>query len=114
MASSVARAICAMEEETGVSIKVLRVDGGITQNHLCMQIQADILQTEVSRPVVAETTALGAAYAAGLAVGMWKNKEELLSQWKESKRWTPEISSEDAKTELKEWNKAIERTLNWL
>ena len=106
--------IRAMEEETGVSIKVLRVDGGITQNHLCMQIQADILQTEVSRPVVAETTALGAAYAAGLAVGMWKNKEELLSQWKESKRWTPEISSEDAKTELKEWNKAIERTLNWL
>ena len=106
--------IRAMEEETGVLIKVLRVDGGITQNHLCMQIQADVLQTEVSRPVVAETTALGAAYAAGLAVGTWKNKGELLSQWKESKRWTPEISSEDAKTGLKEWNKAIERTLNWL
>ena len=106
--------IRAMEEETGVSIKVLRVDGGITQNHLCMQIQADILQTEVSRPVVAETTALGAAYAAGLAVGVWKNKEELLRQWKESNHWIPEIGSEEAITGLKEWNKAVERTLNWL
>ena len=106
--------IRAMEEETGVSIKVLRVDGGITQNHLCMQIQANVLQTEVSRPVVAETTALGAAYAAGLAVGVWKNKEELLTQWKESNHWIPEITSETANAGLTEWNKAVERTLNWL
>jgi len=106
--------IRAMEEETGVSIKVLRVDGGITQNQLCMQIQADFLQTEVSRPVVAETTALGAAYAAGLAVGVWRNKEELLTQWKESNRWFPRISISQAEQGYAQWKKAIERTLNWV
>ena len=106
--------IRAMEEETGVLIKVLRVDGGITQNKLCMQIQADTLQVEVSRPIVAETTALGAAYAAGLAVGIWQNKEELLTQWQESDHWTPAISVAQANTGLTEWNKAIERTLNWI
>lgn len=106
--------IRAMEEETGVRIQVLRVDGGITQNQLCMQIQANILQTEVSRPVVAETTALGAAYAAGLAVGIWKNRSELLSQWRESHRWKPEIPADEALSGLKDWNRAIERTLNWV
>ena len=106
--------IRAMEEETGVRIQVLRVDGGITQNQLCMQIQANILQTEVSRPVVAETTALGAAYAAGLAVGIWKNRSELLSQWRESHRWKPEIPADKALSGLKDWNRASERTLNWV
>jgi len=103
-----------MEEETGVRIQVLRVDGGITQNQLCMQMQANILQTEVSRPIVAETTALGAAYAAGLAVGVWKNRSELLSQWRESHRWKPEIPADEASLGLKDWNRAIERTLNWV
>ena len=106
--------IRAMEEETGTSIKVLRVDGGITQNHLCMQIQSDVLQIEISRPVVAETTALGAAYAAGLAVGIWKNKEELKTQWKESNRWVPEMNSPLSTVGLVQWKKAIERTLNWI
>ena len=106
--------IRAMEEETGVLIKVLRVDGGITQNQLCMQIQADVLQTEVSRPVVAETTALGAAYAAGLAVGVWKNKEELLTQWQESNHWYPSVTAVEASEGVMQWNKAIERTLNWI
>ena len=106
--------IRAMEEETGVLIKVLRVDGGITQNQLCMQIQANVLQTEVSRPVVAETTALGAAYAAGLAVGVWKNKEELLTQWQESNHWHPLVTALEASDGLAQWNKAIERTLNWI
>lgn len=106
--------IRAMEEETGVLIKVLRVDGGITQNQLCMQIQADVLQTEVSRPVVAETTALGAAYAAGLAVGVWKNKEELLTQWQESNHWYPSVTADEASEGVMQWNKAIERTLNWI
>jgi len=106
--------IKAMEEETGVKIEVLRVDGGITQNNLCMQIQADILQTTISRPVVAETTALGAAYAAGLAVGVWKNEAELLSQWQESRRWQPTISRSHADEGLSNWKKAIERTLNWV
>jgi glycerol kinase len=106
--------IRAMEEETGLSIKVLRVDGGVTQNQLCMQMQADILQSEVSRPVVAETTALGAAYAAGLAVGLWKDKSELHSQWQESNRWKPQISAEQAAVGLAQWKKAVERTLNWI
>ena len=106
--------IRAMEEETGVAIKVLRVDGGVTQNELCMQMQADVLQTDVSRPVVAETTALGAAYAAGLAVGIWSNKAELLSQWQESHHWTPQVSTEYAAAGLAGWKKAIERTLNWI
>lgn len=106
--------IRAMEEETGVRIQVLRVDGGITQNQLCMQMQSNILQTEVSRPIVAETTALGAAYAAGLAVGVWKNRSELLSQWRESHRWKPELSVEQAALGLKDWERAIERTLNWV
>jgi glycerol kinase len=103
-----------MEEETGVAIKVLRVDGGVTQNELCMQMQADILQTDVSRPVVAETTALGAAYAAGLAVGVWSNKEELLTQWQESNHWTAQVNAESAASGLANWKKAIERTLNWV
>ncbi len=106
--------IRAMEEETGLRIQVLKVDGGITQNQLCMQMQADILQTEVSRPVVAETTALGAAYAAGLAVGIWKNRSELLTQWRESHRWTPILPAAAAAEGLVDWNKAIERTFNWV
>ena len=106
--------IRAMEEETGLRIRVLKVDGGITQNQLCMQMQADILQTEVSRPVVAETTALGAAYAAGLAVGVWKNRSELLTQWRESHHWSPVLSASAAADGLMSWNKAIERTFNWV
>lgn len=106
--------IRAMEEETGLRIRILKVDGGITQNQLCMQMQADILQTEVSRPVVAETTALGAAYAAGLAVGIWKNRSELLTQWRESHRWTPILGAAAAAEGLVSWNKAIERTFNWV
>lgn len=104
----------AMEEEIGRRIDVLRVDGGITQNQLCMQMQADILQVEVSRPVIAETTSLGAAYAAGLAVGFWKNKDELRLHWNESVRWKPDQKSVLATDGVTKWNKAIERTLNWL
>lgn len=77
----------AMEQDSGVHLDVLKVDGGVTANDLCMQIQADVLGVPVSRPVVAETTALGAAYAAGLAVGFWRDTDELRSQWHESKRW---------------------------
>lgn len=105
--------IRAMEEEIGTTIDVLRVDGGITQNQLCMQMQADILQIEVSRPVIAETTSLGAAYAAGLAVGFWKNKEELRLHWQENAHWKPEINSDLAIHGIVQWKKAIERSLNW-
>ena len=103
-----------MARETGKVLSVLRVDGGITQNELCMQMQADILQMEISRPVVSETTALGAAYAAGLAVGVWKSVDELRSQWKEAKRWSPVPGSQLATSGFENWKRAIERTLNWV
>ena len=79
----------AMRQDSGVDLDVLRVDGGVTANELCMQLQADILGVPVSRPVVAETTALGAAYAAGLAVGFWRSTDELRQNWNEDRRWHP-------------------------
>lgn len=104
----------AMEQDSGVHLEVLKVDGGVTANSLCMQLQADILGVPVSRPVVAETTALGAAYAAGLAVGFWKNTDELRENWNESERWQPGWD-EDRRTEgYAKWRKAVERTLDWV
>ncbi|MFE7224147.1 glycerol kinase GlpK [Nocardioides sp. NPDC057577] len=104
----------AMEKDSGVRLEVLKVDGGITANELCMQIQADVLGVEVSRPVVAETTALGAAYAAGLAVGFWQDTDELRQNWNESKRWQPAWSEEQRETGYAGWRKAVDRTLNWV
>jgi glycerol kinase len=104
----------AMEQDSGVRLEVLKVDGGVTANELCMQIQADVLGVPVSRPVVAETTALGAAYAAGLAVGFWKNTDELRSNWNESKRWQPQWSDEQRAAGYKRWKKAVQRTLDWV
>ncbi|QYN34353.1 glycerol kinase GlpK [Pseudonocardia sp. DSM 110487] len=104
----------AMEQDSGVRLEVLKVDGGVTANELCMQIQADVLGVPVSRPVVAETTALGAAYAAGLAVGFWKNTDELRSNWNESKRWQPQWSDEQRTTGYERWKKAVTRTLDWV
>ncbi|MEO6413132.1 MAG: glycerol kinase GlpK, partial [Pedococcus sp.] len=79
----------AMTKDSGVELEVLKVDGGVTANNLCMQLQSDILGVPVSRPVVAETTALGAAYAAGLATGFWSGTDELRANWQESQRWSP-------------------------
>ena len=104
----------AMEKDSGVHLDVLKVDGGITANELCMQIQADVLGVPVSRPVVAETTALGAEYAAGLATGFWKNQDELKENWNESKRWEPQWSDEQRSEGHKKWKKAVERTLDWV
>ncbi|HLU55984.1 MAG TPA: glycerol kinase GlpK [Pseudonocardia sp.] len=104
----------AMEKDSGVHLEVLKVDGGVTANELCMQIQADVLGVPVSRPVVAETTALGAAYAAGLAVGFWKNTDELRANWNESKRWTPQWSEEQRAAGYERWKKAVQRTLDWV
>ena len=81
----------AMSADSGVTLTQMRVDGGITNNALCMQMQADILGIEISRQVIVETTALGAAYAAGLIVGFWKDRAEISGQWKEFHRWIPSI-----------------------
>ncbi len=103
----------AMVADSGVPMIEMRVDGGITANSLCMQMQADIMGIDITRPLITETTALGAAYAAGLAVGFWKNTDELKKQWQQSRRWSPTSSADDRATGYAGWKKAIERTLNW-
>lgn len=109
------RDVCeAMEVDSGVHPDVLKVDGGVTVNNLCMQLQANVLGVPVSRPLVAETTALGAAHAAGLAVGFWKDTDELRANWSESKRWTPQWSDEQRASGYAGWKKAVERTLDWV
>ena len=104
----------AMEADSGVHLDVLKVDGGVTANELCMQIQADVLGVDVVRPVVAETTALGAAYAAGLAVGFWSNTEELRANWREDRRWSPQWDDERRAEGYAGWQKAVRRTLDWV
>ncbi|MDT7750536.1 MAG: glycerol kinase, partial [Pseudonocardiales bacterium] len=104
----------AMAADSGVTLDVLRVDGGVTANELCMQIQADILGVPVSKPVVAETTALGAAYAAGLATGFWKTTEDLVQNWNEDKRWNPTWSEDQRQEGYANWKKAVTRTLDWV
>jgi glycerol kinase len=103
----------AMVADSGVPMKEMRVDGGITANSLCMQMQADIMGIDISKPLIAETTALGAAYAAGLAVGFWSSPEVLREQWLESRRWTPTSTSDGREKGYAQWKKAVERTLNW-
>jgi len=104
----------AMERDSGVHLDVLKADGGVTANDLCMQLQADILGVPVSRPVVAETTALGAAYAAGLATGFWTGTEELRANWKESRRWQPSWTPQQREDGYGGWKKAVQRTLDWI
>jgi glycerol kinase len=104
----------AMREDSGVSLDVLKVDGGVTANELCMQLQADVLGVPVSRPVVAETTALGAAYAAGLAVGFWRTTDELRQNWNEDRRWEPEWDEAQREKGYAGWRKAVERTFGWV
>ncbi len=106
--------IDAMIADSGVPMSQMRVDGGITSNALCMQMQADIMGIEISKPLIAETTALGAAYAAGLAVGFWSSIQELKSQWQESRRWTPTSTEQTREIGYSHWKKAVERTLNWV
>jgi len=104
----------AMAADSGVALDVLKVDGGVTANDLCMQLQADILGVPVSRPVVAETTALGAAYAAGLAAGFWRDTTELRANWSQSKRWEPSWTEDRRAAGYAGWQKAIARTLDWV
>ena len=104
----------AMEADSGVHLEVLKVDGGVTANRLCMQIQADVLGVDVVKPVVAETTALGAAYAAGLAVGYWATPDDLRSNWQEDERWSPTWSEDERTAGYAGWQKAVQRTLDWV
>ncbi|MEV4253714.1 glycerol kinase GlpK [Spirillospora sp. NPDC049652] len=104
----------AMEKDSGVKLNILKVDGGVTANDLCMQIQADLLGVPVSRPVVAETTALGAAYAAGLAARYWTSTAELQDNWHEDRRWLPERSEEHRAAARDEWHRAVARALDWV
>jgi glycerol kinase len=103
----------AANAEAEVPFTDMRVDGGMTANELLMQFQADVLGVPVIRPEVTETTALGAAYAAGLAVGFWSDQDELRERWSEDKRWEPQMSEEDREAGYKNWQKAVERSLGW-
>jgi glycerol kinase len=104
----------AMVADSGVPMIQMRVDGGITANSLCMQMQADIMGIDITRPLIGETTALGAAYAAGLAVGFWSSQDEVKKQWQQSRRWSPTSTNEVREAGYKQWKKAVERTLNWI
>jgi glycerol kinase len=103
----------AMVRDSGVRLEVLKVDGGATVNDLLMQLQADILGVPVVRPQVTETTALGAAYAAGLAVGFWPDLDALKAHWRADREWTPRWSTDQRDTAYAGWHKAIERSLEW-
>ncbi len=104
----------AMEKDSGVKLTALKVDGGMVYNELLMQFQADILGVPVIRPVVAETTSLGAAYAAGLAVGFWTSLDDLRKNWAVDKVWEPKMDPETRERLYKGWLKAVERTFGWV
>ncbi len=112
----VADAMVADVGATGVpfDLTTLKVDGGVTANRLCMQIQADILGVEVVKPVVAETTALGTAYAAGLIIGFWRSTDELRANWQEDQRWSPQWTDAQREAGYAGWRKAVTRTLDWV
>ena len=105
--------LTAMENDSGMKLSKLNVDGGASANNLLMQMQADIIQTEVNRPKCVETTAAGAAYLAGLAVGYWKNKEDVLTNISIEKTFKPEISREEQEKKIAKWHKAVEHARDW-
>jgi len=104
----------AMNTDSGVDLTSLKVDGGMVQNDLLMQFQADVLGVPVIRPTVAETTSLGAAYAAGLAVGFWSEVEDLRANWGKDKEWQPHMDPQERDKEYAYWKKAVTRTFDWL
>ncbi len=104
----------AMEADSGVTLAELKVDGGMTMNATLMQFQADQLGVDVVRPVVAETTALGAAYAAGIAVGFWDGEQDVIDNWAEDKRWTPQMDKGERERLYRQWKKAVTRTFEWV
>ena len=103
----------AMKADSGIELAALKVDGGASANDLLMQIQSDIIQAPVHRPVCVETTAMGAAYLAGLAVGYWSSKEDVVRNWSIDKVFNPEITLEDRNKRVAGWNKAVKCVLGW-
>jgi len=104
----------AMNADSGVDLTELKVDGGMVHNETLMQFQADILGVPVIRPQVAETTALGAAYAAGIAVGFWSGEQDVIDNWAEDKRWEPNMESGERDRQYRLWKKAVTKTLDWV
>ena len=104
----------AMNADSGVDLTELKVDGGMVANELLMQFQADQLGVPVIRPKVAETTALGAAYAAGIAVGFWNGEQDVRDNWAEGKRWTPDVDGDERDRQYRLWKKAVSKTLDWV
>jgi glycerol kinase len=102
-----------MTADSKVDLKALRVDGGAVVNNLLMQFQADILGVPVQRPMVAETTALGAAYLAGLAVGFWSSQQELAEHWAIDRTFEPKMSKDQREKLYSDWKRAVERSRNW-
>jgi glycerol kinase len=102
-----------MAADSGQPLTTLKVDGGMTANELLMQYQSDVLDVPVVRPAIAETTCLGAAYAAGLAVGFWPDQETLGGQWRQGGAWRPGMTAQTRESEYAQWKKAVTRTFGW-
>jgi glycerol kinase len=105
--------LVAMEKDSGIKFKSLKVDGGMVFNELLMQFQSDLINVPVVRPKITETTALGAAYASGLAVGFWQNTDQLKQNWTIDKKWIPAMDDKIREGLISGWKKAVERSLNW-
>jgi glycerol kinase len=104
----------AMNADSGVPLTSLKVDGGMVVNELLMQFQADVLGVPVSKPVVAETTALGAAYAAGLAVGFWAGEDDIRRNWAKDKQWEPAMAEATRAEQYANWKRAVTKTFDWV
>ena len=102
-----------MEKDSGIHLSSLKVDGGASKNNFLMQFQSDIIAAPIRRPQCVETTAMGAAYLAGLAVGYWKNKEEVLSSWAIDREFTPTMSEEERVKQVTGWEQAVRATYGW-
>ena len=105
--------IAAMQADSGITLSALKVDGGACANNFLMQFQSDIINAPVNRPVCVETTAMGAAYLAGLAVGYWDSKEAVIKNWQIDRVFKPEMSDEDRSANVKGWNKAVKCSYGW-
>jgi glycerol kinase len=113
IALQVVNVVEAMQADGGIDLKEIRVDGGASVNNLLMQIQSDLLDVPLVRPMQTESTALGAACLAGLGVGLWANRDDLANVWKEDTRFTPDMPPVERESHLKRWSQAVERAKDW-